>query len=47
MADYGPTGDAGTPSIFKKKRRSPKPQKPIFSGLETYSIESGVVDLVG
>ena len=43
-----PTGDAGTPRpIIKDFRGSRKPQKSIFSRLETYSIESGVVDLVG
>ena len=46
MPFYGPTGDAGTPPIIKDLRGSRKPPKSTFSDRETYSIESGVVDLV-
>ena len=35
------------PSIIKEIQGSWKSPKTIFSDLETYSIESGVVDLVG
>ena len=41
-----PRGMRVPPPIIKDFRGSRKPQKLIFSDLETYSIESGVIDLV-
>ena len=41
------TGCAYPPPTTKDPRRPRKLQKSIFSDPETYSIESGVVDLVG